>query len=137
MPSFKGQPRMLEWFLFWFTCVPIISSVKYQFWKIFFSIRLILSNLWAFNLAAISLILPFGAKHNHSNLNSFVCVSTMEVLVHCFKKSNKNVLQFCSLSNWWPIISTNNVRTPIVEITSHIESPTYCFFIKSEDLKNK
>ena len=88
--------------------------------------------LWAFNLAAISLILPFGTKRNHSKLNSFVCVSTMEVLVHCFKKSNKNVLQFCSLSNWWSIISINNVRTPIVEITSNMESPTYCFFIKSE-----
>ena len=90
--------------------------------------------LWAFNLAAISLILLFGTKRN-SNLNSFVCVSTMEVLVHCFKKSNKNVLQFCSLSNWWPIISINNVRTPIERSRATSKVLPIVFLLKARILK--
>ena len=37
----------------------------------------------------------------------------------------------------WSIIAINNVFTPTVEITSHNESHTQCYSIKSKDIKNK
>ena len=68
------------WILFFFDFgnAPIINSVEYQFWNVFFCFGLI---LFVFNLAAISLILLFGITLNYSNFSSQAPSE-----VHNFKK---------------------------------------------------